>query len=131
MKILFDVGPDVRVMSSAEAMRYVHGGIPHDKFLGNLEFRDANHTLCLTPLDESDVCWISACENQIGRLLFPTQVGLMLCRFYTDPGRRTGVILICLATGRAAFPVYETEDSDVIVRFERLRRVRFINIVSE
>lgn len=116
---------NVRPMPRSEGYNLITNGIPRPMFAGNFEWRDSLVTFALKELDAFDVAWINSCG------LPSPKEGCKIYRYVSELTKSTGVVLIDLYGGRAAFPIMESPDIDVIIRFERLRKVKFINLIVE
>ncbi len=116
----------VHAFSLSRAYNLTNNGIPRGEFKGNFEWRDSMVTFALKDLDANDIHWIASCGVSLESIEIN---GRKVFRYVSELTRTTGIVLIDPIGGRAAFPIFESPDSDVIMRFDRLLKVKFINLI--
>ena len=117
---------NVHALSKSEGYRIINNGILRDEFKGNFEWRDSIVTFALKDLDAHDIKWIAECGVSLESI---EAKGYKVFRYVSENTRSSGLVLIDPIGGRAAFPVYDSPECDVIMRFDRLRKVKFINLI--
>ncbi len=117
---------NVHALSKSEGYRIINNGIIRDEFKGNFEWRDSIVTFALKDLDAVDVKWIAECGISLESIEVKDR---KVFRYVSENTKSSGIVLIDPIGGRAAFPIFEAPDSDVIMRFDRLRKVKFINLI--
>ena len=117
---------NVHALSKSEGHRIINNGIIRDEFKGNFEWRDSVVTFALKDLDAFDVKWIADCGVSLDAI---ESKGYKVFRYVSERTKNSGIVLIDPVGGRAAFPIFDEPGGDVIVRFDRLRKVKFINLI--